>query len=278
MWTLRVAAGQAPATCSAPELNAATAADLTRQAGVAGARLLALPEAFLTNYCPQAFVQPPTVPELLTLLEPVAEAAVAEGVTVVLSAPVDHGTRRTLSSVVVRPDGAVTVPYDKQYLSGPVELERFVPGTHGTSVDVEGWEVALSICYDSSFPEHAQIAAEDGADVYLNSGAFFSGSERRRDVVLAARAVDNCIFTLLAGLTGECPHTDPTTRFVGGSAVHDPDGEVLAQLEDESGLAVADLHPEALRAARAARPIHAERRSTLGARHREVGGQLRGRL
>ncbi len=274
MKTLRVAAGQAPAACAEPELNAATAADLTRQAGVAGASLLALPEAFLTNYCPLSFVEPPTVPELLGLLEPVAEAAIASGTTVVLCSPVDHGTRRTLSSVVVRPDGAVTVPYDKQYLSGQLEIDRFVPGSHGSSIDVEGWEVALSICYDSSFPEHARAAADDGAQIYLNSGAFFAGSERRRDVILAARAVDNGFFTVLAGLTGECPHSSPATSFVGGSAVHDPEGNVLAQLEEESGLAVADLHLEVMQAARAARPIRAERRASLGARHREVGGRI----
>src|SRR5690606_20518108 len=104
--------------------------------------------------------------------------------------------------------------------------EYFVAGDHGASIDVDGWEVALSVCYDGSFPEHARAAADDGAQIYLNSAAFFVGSEHRRDLYYPARALDNGIFVLFAGLTG----TGGEAEFSGGSAAYDPEGRPLAKL------------------------------------------------
>lgn len=167
----------------------------------------ALPEAFLTNCCPEAFAAAPGVEELPRPLAPLTAAAADAGTTVVLCAPVARAHGRTLSSVVVGADGAVRVPYDKQHLAGDLERDHFTPGGHGASISVDGWEVALSICYDGSFPEHARAAADDGARLYVNSAAFFVGGEHRRDTYYPARALDNGIFVLLAGATGTCPHT-----------------------------------------------------------------------
>lgn len=266
METLRVAAGQAPAACGDVARNVATAVDLTRQAGAQGVRLLALPEAFLTNYCPEGFVAPPPVETLADLLAPLVAAATRAGTTVVLNAPVARGEVRTLSSVVVGADGSVRVPYDKQHLSGDLERDHFVAGECGASITVEGWEVALSVCYDGSFPEHARAAADDGARLYVNSGAFFAGGEHRRDVYYPARALDNGIFVLFAGATGACRHTGAT--FAGGSAAYDPEGRPLARLGREAGLAVADLDPGLMAATRAAHPMHADRLTDLGVRRR----------
>ena len=270
MRTLRVAAGQAPSVCGAsPDAvaaNVATAVALTRQAAQAGVRLLALPEAFLTNYCSEAFATPPTEAALRDLLAPLAEVAAATGTTVVACTPVDRGAVRTLSSVVVDADGRVRLPYDKQHLSGSLEQESFTCGDHGASIEVDGWEVALSICYDGSFPEHARAAADDGARLYVNTAAFFVGGEHRRDLYYPARALDNGIFVLFSGATGECPHDGAV--FSGGSAAYDPEGRLLVRLGRETGLAVADLDPEPMALTRQAHPMHADRRVSLGTRQR----------
>ncbi len=261
---LRVAAGQDVARCGDPAANVATAAALTAQAADAGARLLVLPEAFLTGYAREAFAGPlPTVADLPGLLAPVAEQARAGAVTVVLCTALDRGEVRTLASVVVTPDGGVRAPYDKQHLSG-YEHDYFTAGDHGASIDVDGWELALSICYDGSFPEHARAAADDGARGYLSSAAFFAGSEHRRDLYYPARALDNGFFVVFSGLTGPC---GPDT-FNGGSAVYDPEGRALARLGTEPGLAVADLDLGLMGATRAAHPMHADHRADLGPRHR----------
>ncbi|WP_436702195.1 carbon-nitrogen hydrolase family protein [Nocardioides sp. BYT-33-1] len=233
-----VAAAQAEARAGALPHNVATAARLVHAAGEAGARVVVLPEAFLSGYDAGAFSGGlPTLADLVgPVLDPLREAAAAAGATVVASTALrrDHG--RTLSSVVVEPDGSTTAPYDKQHLDGD-ESTWFVAGDHAASITVDGIVLALSICRDGSVPAHAAAAAAAGAQVYLASVAYFAGGARRLDVTYAARALDHGLHVVVAGLTGRCG----AHAFVGGSAVYAPDAEALARLGDEEGLALARI-------------------------------------
>lgn len=266
METLRVAAGQAPTACldeavgqQAWEGNARTAAELAEQAADSGARLVVLPEAFLTAYCPLAFAAPPTEFEVGHLLEPVQAVAQARGIDVLASTPVVRAHGATLSLAWMRASGEVRLAYDKQHLSGELEKRLFAAGADVNPIEIDGWKVGLSVCYDGSFPEHARAAADAGARLYVNSAAFFVGSEHRRDLYLAARALDNGIYTVFSGATGECPHLEGAA-FAGGSAVYDPEGRSLGHLGRERGIVVADLDPDAMAATRAAHTMHADRR------------------
>jgi predicted amidohydrolase len=260
-----VAAGQAAAVAGDLAANVATAVRLTELAGSQDVRLLVLPEAFLTGYDEGVFTGPLPGPTDLAgpALDPLRAAAAAAGTTVVASAALDRGDRRTLSSVVVRPDGRTDAPYDKQFLDG-AEKDHFEPGDHGASVVVDGHELGLSICYDGCFPEHARAAAADGAVGYLSSMAYFPGGEHRRDLYYASRALENGFFVVVAGLTGRCGGSS----FIGGSAVYDPEGRPLARLGEEEGLAVADLDPALVSATRARHTMHDDHRASLGPRVR----------
>jgi predicted amidohydrolase len=233
-----VAAAQAEARAGDLVHNVATAARLVREAGERGARVVVLPEAFLTGYDASAFCGDVPTPLDLAgpLLDPLRAAAAAAGATVVASTALrrDHG--RTLASVVVEPDGTTTAPYDKQHLDGD-EPTWFVPGEHPATITVDGAVLALSICRDGSVPEHAAIAAAAGATAYLASVAYFPGGARRLDVTYAARALDHGLHVVVAGLTGRC---GPST-FIGGSAVYGPDAEALVRLGGEEGLALAEI-------------------------------------
>ncbi|MCW2767822.1 MAG: Nitrilase/cyanide hydratase and apolipoprotein N-acyltransferase [Nocardioides sp.] len=259
---VRVAAGQAVAVSGDVAANVATAVRLVGLAASRGVRLLLLPEAFLTGYDEAAFAG--TIPSADDLdggwLTPLRDAAASARMVVVVSTPLQRGELRRLAMLVIGPDGAVTAPYDKQHVDSD-EAAYFSDGTCGASIVVDGLELGLSICYDSSFPEHARDAAAGGAVGYLNSAAFFPGSAHRRDLALAARALDNGMYVVLAAATGACGEH----RFVGGSAVFDPEGRPLARLGEEEGLAVADLDPAVVADTRAARTMHADRRD-LGTR------------
>lgn len=261
-----VAAGQAAAVAGDLPANVATSARLTRLAGEQGARLLVLPEAFLSGYDAAVFAGPLPGPADLAgpLLDPLREAAAASGTTVVASTALDRGDRRTLAAVVVRPDGRTGAPYDKQHLDG-AENDHFTTGDHGASITVDGLELGLSICYDGCFPEHARAAAADGAEGYLSSMAYFPGGEHRRDLYYAARALENGFYVVAAGLTGRCG----SSSFIGGSAVYDPEGRPLARLGEEEGLAVAELDPALVAATRARHRMHHDHRPSLGARVRD---------
>ena len=260
-----VAAGQASALAGDLAANVATAARLTALAGSQGVEVLVLPEAFLTGYDGAVFAGPLPAPDDLAgpLLDPLRAAAASTGTTLVLGTALERGGRRTLASVVVRPDGGTGAPYDKQHLDG-AEKDHFVPGDHGASISVGGHELGLSICYDGCFPEHARAAAADGAVGYLSSMAYFPGGEHRRDLHYAARALENGFYVVVAGLTGRCG----ASSFVGGSAVYDPEGRPLARLGEEEGIAVAELDPALVAATRSRHTMHHDHRPSLGPRVR----------
>lgn len=261
--TLRVAAGQGVAVVGDLTSNVATAARLTAQAADAGARLVLLPEAFLTGYAAAAFAG--TIPSDSDLdgawLDPLRTAAADGQAVVVVSTPLQRGSVRTLSLLVIRPSGEVSAPYDKQHLFDD-ERDHFTPGDHGASLELDGWQLGLSICYDGCFPEHARAAADAGATAYLTSAAYFTGGDHRRDTYAAARALDNGMYVVFSGLAGPCGDAE----FSGGSAVYDPEGRPLARLAAEEGIAVADLDPELVRSTRAAHRMHADHRADLGPR------------
>lgn len=262
---MRVAAGQAVSVAGDLAANAATAAGLTARAGADGVRLLVLPEAFLTGYDAAVFAGP--LPDADGLddprLDPLRAAAADHEVVVVVGTALVRGAHRRLSLLVVRPDGTVQAPYDKQFLDG-LERDHFTPGAHGASIEVDGHELGLSVCYDGCFPEHARAAALDGAVGYLASAAYFPGGAHRRDLYYAARALDNGMYVVLAALTGRCG----ASTFIGGSAVHDPEGRTLVRLGEEEGLAVADLDPALVESTRERHRMVHDVREDLGPRVR----------
>jgi predicted amidohydrolase len=262
---LRVAAVQAESVAGDVEANAATAAQWAAAAADQNARLVVFPELFLCGYSPQTLADRPDACDVgpddarLSVLRDVARA---RRLVVVVGASVRaNGQPRTLSLLVVTPDGEVSVGYDKQHLSGE-EQSLFAPGTKGASLLVRGWPIGLGICYDGCFPEHARAACDDGALVYACPSAYVVGGEHRRDVYYAARALDNGMYVIFADLVGRCGELE----FSGGTAVYDPQGRAVARVDTGSGLAVADLDPAVVDEARRINPFAVDRPRSLGVR------------
>ena len=262
---LTVAAVQAEPVPGDVAGNAATAARLVTRAAERGARVAVLPELFLPAYHPPTLSADPAGTDVATTgertvtdprLAPLCEAAAAGGVTVVVGAAVRHPDGlRTISSLVVDRGGAVRVGYDKQQLWGD-ERELFSPGSRGATLLVDGWRLGLGICYDGCFPEHGRAAAADGAHGYLCPSGYLAGSEHRRDLYYAARALDNTMYVVFANAVGGA---DPW-RFNGGAAVYDPEGRPLARGADAGeDVLVATLDPAQLAATRAAHSMLADR-------------------
>ncbi len=127
-------------------------------------------------------------------LAPLAEAARDAGVDASWSAhrcAAPDGAR-SLALLGSRP-GARPTAYAKQHL-WDAERGIFTPATHGATVVLDGWPLGLGICYDGCFPEHARAATDDGALAYVCPSAYVVGSEHRRDLYYAARAIDNGIY------------------------------------------------------------------------------------
>lgn len=256
---LRVAAVNAAPIPGDVAGNVVAAAVWCRLAAAEGAGLLVFPEAWTTGYCPQLFAGAlPSVSER-AWLDPLQEAVDEVGVVALLNSPVIHTDgRRTLTTIAVAPGMPSRPLYDKQHLYPP-EIGTFSAGESGATLHLGMHQIALSVCYDVDFPEHAAAAGADGATIYVNSGAYFPGSEARRDLRYAARALDNGMYVVFSGLAAP-------DQFVGGSAVYDPLGQPLARLQTEHGLAVADADLAMVHRARESQRAWADRRTTLGRR------------
>lgn len=262
---LRVAAVQAQSRAGDVEHNADTAARWVTQAAAEGAALVVLPELFLPGYDPRTWRE---FPERCDVgiddprLKPLVEAARTLMVVVVVGASVrsPDGTR-SLALLAFSPAGDVLEVYAKQHLFDQ-ERDVFTAGSDGASLLVHDWHLGMAICYDGCFPEHARAAADAGADVYLCPSAYVVGSEHRRDVYYAARALDNGIYVVFAGLVGTCGELE----FSGGTAIYDPQGRVLDRVTSGEGLVIADLDPAQIREARRINPYERDRRRSLGTR------------
>ncbi len=266
---LRLAAAQAASVPGDVAANVATAVSLVGAAADQGARVVVLPELFLTGYDEAAWTHDASLSLDDERLVPLCDVAASRELVVVVGAAVRRALdESTLSVLVVDPVGEVTAPYDKQHLSGP-ERDFFVPGDHGATIVVDGWDLALGVCYDGCFPEHALAATAGGASAYLVPAAYYVGAEHRRDVYYAARALDNGIYVAFAGLTGTCG----TGSFSGGTAVYDPEGRPVRRLGREPGVVVADLDADEVARVQREHPMAADRRDSLGPRTRvELAG------
>lgn len=236
--TLTVAAGQ---FASAGDVEADIATVVRAIAAAPGADLLVMPELFLGGYR----LPPIVVGEQDPRLQPIEDAAAAAGMVVLVGACLDGPTGFTISTLAFG-RGAPERVYDKQ---NPCDAENdhVVPGEASVIIDVRGWAVALSICYDGCFPEHARAAAVAGAEVYAASVAYFVGSAHRREIYYRARALENGMYAVVSGLVGVVDGAE----FDGGSAVYDPEGRVVAQVDEAEGVAIATLDRPLVKATRA---------------------------
>lgn len=220
--TLTVATVQYEAAEGVAE-NAGQHVRLIEDADAHGARLVLFPELSLTGYRLDQLSRNDSwiVPEDVRL-RPIREICRRTGITAVVGAPCrEAGGRPRLASMVLHPDGSTENAF-KSHLHGQ-EKELFVPGDGPHVMVLDGWRIALALCLDAAFPEHAGAAAAGGADAYCVSALYTRGEERRLDLHLGARAMDHRMFTLLANLAGRTP----IGESCGLSGIWSPDGMPL---------------------------------------------------
>ncbi|HVW82259.1 MAG TPA: carbon-nitrogen hydrolase family protein [Mycobacteriales bacterium] len=212
-----------------------------------GADLVIAPEAAMHDFGPADLALAPVAEPLDgPFVTAVADAARRHRVTVVagMFEAVSGDDSHVYNSVIaVGPDGALTGRYRKQHLFdalGWVESDRLLPGDPAERLvfDCGGVRIGVMTCYDVRFPELGRALADDGADLIAIPSAWVAGPNKLAQwrALTTARAIENVCY--VAGAV----QTPPT--YTGGSIVVDPWGEVLASLDAEDGVAVADVEPE----------------------------------
>ena len=267
----RVAAVQLKAA-GTPAENMAVARAYIASAAAAGARLIVLPEHFVYyNDNDLAAVAAREADQNGPARAFFAEQARRHGVWLVAGTlPMFEAgdvSKPFAASLLYDPRGAERARYNKVHLFDVLvqatgkrydESDRYQPGDQPICASSGVGHIGMSVCYDLRFPEYYRLLVEQGAEILVAPSAFTAATgEAHWRLLLQARAVENLCYVIGANL---CDRNHPGKPTWGGSAIIDPWGKVLAELDDQEGFIVADVDLERLKDLRASMPVLAHRR------------------
>lgn len=245
---------------SGPEVgpNLETAGRLIAEAAAQGAKLVALPEYFpfigasdeARFAAREIFGCDATSGPIQDFLSSTAKK---HGVWIVGgSLPLDCGDpAKLLNTCLVFDDqGKQIARYDKIHLfafrKGTEEYNEartIQPGTAVVAFDSPFGRIGLGICYDLRFPElFRQAGAEKPIDLFILPAAFTETTGKAHwEVLLRARAIENLCYVMAPAQGGR----HPTGRMThGNTMIIDPWGEIVARLDKDIGVIVADITPD----------------------------------
>jgi deaminated glutathione amidase len=223
---------------------------LVRAAAEDGATLIVLPERFdlrgdENDYARGAEpLDGPTVERMRSLARELGLDLVAGS----LSERREGHQKLSNTSLHIAPDGEIHAAYRKIHLFDVTvgatdyrESDSDEPGDAAVvSEAADGTKLGLTVCYDVRFPELYRILALQGALVITVPANFTRiTGEAHWEVLLRARAIENQVFVVAPGQSGEYP---PGMPAYGNSLIVDPWGEVLARApRDGECFVAADL-------------------------------------
>jgi predicted amidohydrolase len=224
------------------------------EASGAGAHLVTLPEnfAFMGEEDQKRQIAESLLPPHGTIVRRMAECARKTGAFIVAGGMPEKSSdpaRPFNTSVLFAPTGEVIARYRKIHLfdvdlPDGTRLEESRAASAGSSDDLvvvraNGVPLGMTICYDVRFPELYRALETRGARVITVPAAFtVSTGKDHWHVLLRARAIENQVFVLAPAQTGKHPKGRLT---YGKSLIVDPWGDVLAQVGEGEGFALARL-------------------------------------
>ena len=169
-------------------------------------------------------------------------------------------------SFVIDGKGEIRARYDKIHLfdvdlaTGESWRESAVyrPGEKVVAVETPWGRIGLSVCYDLRFPDLYRALTNAGATMLLVPAAFtVPTGEAHWHVLLRARAIEAGCFVIAPAQTGR---NEDGRETYGHSLVVDPWGEVLLDMGEQAGLALADIDLSRVEDVRGRVPAIANRR------------------
>jgi predicted amidohydrolase len=240
----KVAAIQFECAVGQKERNLATAEVLVQKAAQEGAKLVCLPELFLTGFDRKRLrdlAEPLEGPSVSRLADVAADCEV----WLVAGFAERHENVLYNSAAVLAPvDGVPPNCYRKNYLYGE-DNNYFKPGDRPCLIETHFAKIAVTICFDFCFPEYIASLVRQGADLIVHPTAWFTPPSKD-DPGYPARRITVAKDAGVALLTAN--HCGPITsegdlRGVGYSGVIWKNGKVLAECREGAGIAGACIPP-----------------------------------
>ena len=254
------------------ENNLLKAAALIQQASAQGAQLIMLPESFAVFGDPQMVAHgaeaslPKRGLRLWLSQQAKANKVWLIGGTIPCQQGIQDINKVRSACFVYDSEGTEVARYDKIHMfdvdikdsHGTYrESDTFEAGAELVVVDTPVGKVGLTICYDLRFAEiHAKLV-DLGAQIIVNGAAFTKTTGQAHwHTLLRARAIETQCYVLAASHGGQHDHR----QTFGHSMIIDPWGEILVELGEGPGIAVARVDLDHLQRIRTAFPLKSQRR------------------
>lgn len=254
--------------------NLVRALELINQAALAGARLIVLPENFLTfGLTPGETLHFAQSAKNLDCQNSLAQAAEKHKIWLVGGTlPVPHVSlaHKIYSRCFVwGPTGEVITYYDKIHLFDVVlpegesyqESTQIIAGEKIVSFDTPFGKVGVVICYDLRFPELFRTLLYQGVEIFVVPAAFtMNTGQVHWEVLLKARAIENLCYLIASAETG--------IRFNGAqtyghSMIVSPWGKIIASQAQGDGAVLGEIDREGLVTLRRHFPVLSHSRTSV---------------
>jgi deaminated glutathione amidase len=129
------------------------------------------------------------------------------------------------------------------------ESRVYTRGTKSQMVDVLGFKLGLTICFDLRFPELFRAYSAAGANMLSISSAFTVPTGKAHwHTLVRARAIENQCYVIASAQWGQ--HNEKISTF-GHSLIVDPWGEILADAQEGEKIIFAEVTLEKVEQVRA---------------------------
>jgi predicted amidohydrolase len=235
---------------NAVETNLALAIARVRQAATQGAQLITLPEycvlldgsgRVMRERSPEE-AKHNALPAFQALARETCAWLLVGSLTVRLA-----DERMANRSYLISPAGEMAARYDKIHMfdatlpGGKVirESSAYCPGDKAVIAATPWGALGMSVCYDLRFPQLYRTLAKAGAVILAVPSSFQRETGPAHwHALLRTRAIENAAWVIAPGMCGDHPNGRST---YGHSLIVDPWGRIVAELDDQPGVLVAEI-------------------------------------
>jgi N-carbamoylputrescine amidase len=249
-----------------------------REAAAKGAKVICLPELFLSRYFCQVedhrffqLAEPIPGPSTTSL------GALAKELGVVIIASLFEKRAEGLyhnTTAILDADGKYLGKYRKMHIpDDPNYYEKFyfTPGDLGfRSWDTQHAKAGVLICWDQWYPEAARLTALTGAQILFYPTAigwlipekaeYGAAQQASWETIQRSHAIANGVFVVAVNRVGVEPGPNQGIEFWGGSFVAAPNGEIIAKAGTGEETIVVEVDTSRVDVARTHWPFLRDRR------------------
>jgi N-carbamoylputrescine amidase len=249
-----------------------------REAAAKGAKVICLPELFLSRYFCQVedhrffqLAEPIPGPSTTSL------GALAKELGVVIIASLFEKRAEGLyhnTTAILDADGKYLGKYRKMHIpDDPNYYEKFyfTPGDLGfRSWDTQHAKAGVLICWDQWYPEAARLTALTGAQILFYPTAigwliaekaeYGAAQQASWETIQRSHAIANGVYVVAVNRVGVEPGPNQGIEFWGGSFVAAPNGEIIAKAGTSEETIVVEVDTGRVDVARTHWPFLRDRR------------------